>query len=161
LAGYFDVRVLGSRVAVGVLFDVGEYDRREWQDRIGRAGCMTADDIVLIFDLRIWRIEVAECGEPLVDLRVDLLVDGRSGDEDGWFVLAREGGAVRERLVVADQALPGRVGLLAAGCWLLAAGCWLLAAGCWLLLGEALGAAGMVNHPGEWWHWSYGDPYSA
>ncbi|MFC7580895.1 hypothetical protein ACFQ23_12765 [Schaalia naturae] len=19
--------------------------------------------------------------------------------------------------------------------------------------------AGFVNHPAEWWHWSYGDPY--
>jgi D-alanyl-D-alanine dipeptidase len=29
------------------------------------------------------------------------------------------------------------------------------------MLGEALGAAGMVNYPTEWWHWSYGDRYWA
>jgi D-ala-D-ala dipeptidase len=29
------------------------------------------------------------------------------------------------------------------------------------VLGEALSAAGLVNHPTEWWHWSYGDRYWA
>ncbi|MFG2456019.1 M15 family metallopeptidase [Streptomyces sp. NPDC048523] len=29
------------------------------------------------------------------------------------------------------------------------------------LLGEALNAAGLVNYPTEWWHWSYGDRYWA
>lgn len=29
------------------------------------------------------------------------------------------------------------------------------------LLGEALTAAGLVNYPTEWWHWSYGDRYWA
>lgn len=29
------------------------------------------------------------------------------------------------------------------------------------LLGEALGAAGLVNYPTEWWHWSFGDRYWA
>ena len=29
------------------------------------------------------------------------------------------------------------------------------------LLGAALGAAGLVNYPSEWWHWSYGDRYWA
>ncbi|MFJ9147710.1 M15 family metallopeptidase [Streptomyces sp. NPDC102270] len=29
------------------------------------------------------------------------------------------------------------------------------------LLGEALSAAGLVNYPTEWWHWSYGDRYWA
>jgi D-alanyl-D-alanine dipeptidase len=28
-------------------------------------------------------------------------------------------------------------------------------------LAEALGAAGLVNYPTEWWHWSYGDRYWA
>ncbi|MCC9711048.1 D-alanyl-D-alanine carboxypeptidase family protein [Streptomyces sp. MNU76] len=28
-------------------------------------------------------------------------------------------------------------------------------------LGAALGAAGLVNYPTEWWHWSYGDRYWA
>jgi D-alanyl-D-alanine dipeptidase len=27
------------------------------------------------------------------------------------------------------------------------------------LLREALNAAGLVNPPGMWWHWSYGDTY--
>jgi D-alanyl-D-alanine dipeptidase len=29
------------------------------------------------------------------------------------------------------------------------------------LLGRVLGAAGLVNYPTEWWHWSYGDRYWA
>lgn len=29
------------------------------------------------------------------------------------------------------------------------------------LLGQALRAAGFVNYPTEWWHWSYGDRYWA
>ncbi|MEP6697981.1 MAG: M15 family metallopeptidase [Pseudonocardiales bacterium] len=29
------------------------------------------------------------------------------------------------------------------------------------LLGRALGGAGLVNYPTEWWHWSYGDRYWA
>jgi D-alanyl-D-alanine dipeptidase len=29
------------------------------------------------------------------------------------------------------------------------------------MLAEALGSAGMVNYPTEWWHWSYGDRYWA
>lgn len=29
------------------------------------------------------------------------------------------------------------------------------------LLGAALSAAGLVNYPSEWWHWSYGDRYWA
>lgn len=29
------------------------------------------------------------------------------------------------------------------------------------MLGAALSAAGLVNYPSEWWHWSYGDRYWA
>ncbi len=29
------------------------------------------------------------------------------------------------------------------------------------VLGAALEAAGLVNYPTEWWHWSYGDRYWA
>jgi zinc D-Ala-D-Ala dipeptidase len=29
------------------------------------------------------------------------------------------------------------------------------------ILGAALGGAGLVNYPTEWWHWSYGDRYWA
>src|SRR3954447_10046595 len=29
------------------------------------------------------------------------------------------------------------------------------------VLGDALGAAGLVNYPTEWWHWSYGERYWA
>ncbi|MCG5214686.1 M15 family metallopeptidase [Streptosporangium sp. KLBMP 9127] len=29
------------------------------------------------------------------------------------------------------------------------------------LLGDAMSAAGFVNYPTEWWHWSYGDRYWA
>lgn len=29
------------------------------------------------------------------------------------------------------------------------------------VLGDALTAAGLVNYPTEWWHWSYGDRYWA
>ena len=30
-----------------------------------------------------------------------------------------------------------------------------------VMLGAALGGAGLVNYPTEWWHWSYGDRYWA
>lgn len=29
------------------------------------------------------------------------------------------------------------------------------------VLGDALSAAGLVNYPTEWWHWSFGDRYWA
>ena len=29
------------------------------------------------------------------------------------------------------------------------------------LLARAMGGAGFVNYPTEWWHWSYGDRYWA
>jgi D-alanyl-D-alanine dipeptidase len=29
------------------------------------------------------------------------------------------------------------------------------------ILTGAMSAAGLVNHPAEWWHWSYGDRYWA
>ncbi len=29
------------------------------------------------------------------------------------------------------------------------------------ILGAALGEAGFLNYPSEWWHWSFGDPYWA
>jgi D-alanyl-D-alanine dipeptidase len=29
------------------------------------------------------------------------------------------------------------------------------------ILGMALSGAGLVNLPGAWWHWSFGDPYWA
>jgi zinc D-Ala-D-Ala dipeptidase len=29
------------------------------------------------------------------------------------------------------------------------------------MLAEALGGAGLINYPTEWWHWSYGDRYWA
>lgn len=29
------------------------------------------------------------------------------------------------------------------------------------ILTRALGAAGLVNYPTEWWHWSFGDRYWA
>ena len=29
------------------------------------------------------------------------------------------------------------------------------------ILGTAMDAAGFINYPAEWWHWSYGDRYCA
>ncbi|MGH3405479.1 MAG: M15 family metallopeptidase [Streptosporangiaceae bacterium] len=29
------------------------------------------------------------------------------------------------------------------------------------LLGDVMDAAGFINYPAEWWHWSYGDRYRA
>jgi D-alanyl-D-alanine dipeptidase len=201
---------------------------------------MTPSDIVLISDPRVGKIAVAECGEPLVDLRGTLPVDARRGDADGYFAHAREG--VRDRLVAADRALPRGIRLLIIEAYrpprlqveifegyraeLLRATPGLAAAeadrlasryvaplavaphiggaavdltlvdaegeeldlGCpeaatpeesdgacytdapglsararenRATLGEALSAAGMVNYPTEWWHWSYGDRYWA
>jgi D-alanyl-D-alanine dipeptidase len=201
---------------------------------------MTPSDIVLISDPRVGKISVAECGEPLVDLRGTLLVDTRRGDGDGYFAHTREG--VRDRLVAADRALPRGIRLLIieayrppqlqveifegyraellrarpgltvveaerlasryvsplavaphvggaavdltlvdadgdeldlgcpeaatpeesdGACYTDAPGLSTRARENRAMLGEALLAAGMVNYPTEWWHWSYGDRYWA
>jgi zinc D-Ala-D-Ala dipeptidase len=201
---------------------------------------MTPSDIVLISDPRVGKIAVAECGEPLVDLRGTLLVDARRGDADGYFARTREG--VRDRLVAADRALPRGIRLLIieayrpprlqveifegyraellratpeltvaeadrlasryvaplavaphvggaavdltlvdadgneldlgcpeaatpeesdGACYTNAPGLSARAREHRAMLGEALSAAGMVNYPTEWWHWSYGDRYWA
>ena len=197
-------------------------------------------NIVLISDPRIRGIEVAECGEPLVDLRGTLLVDARRGDPEGDFARTRQG--VRDRLVAADRALPRGIRLLiieayrpprlqveifdsyrsellrgtpgltqaeadtlasryvsplevaphvggaavdltlvdsdgneldlgcpeaatpeesSGACYTDAPGLSPRARENRVMLGEALTAAGMVNYPTEWWHWSYGDRYWA
>ena len=71
---------------------------------------MSNDDTVLISDARIRGIEVVECGEPLVDLRGTLSVDGRRADAEGFFAHTRV--TVRDRLAAADLALPRGIRLL-------------------------------------------------
>ncbi|MEU5220036.1 M15 family metallopeptidase [Streptomyces sp. NPDC020807] len=199
-------------------------------------------EIILMSDPRVAAIPVAECGEPLVDLRADgrLAVDPRKEDADGAFSHLRAG--VVERLVKAQALLPAGVRLLfvegyrppslqrayfeeyadelralhpewsaeeirtaasryvsppeiaphSAGsavdltlvgddgverdlgtrmnagpeesdgaCYTGAANVSAEARAHRELLGSVLAAAGFVNYPTEWWHWSYGDRYWA
>ncbi|MET9734414.1 M15 family metallopeptidase [Streptomyces sp. NPDC006458] len=70
------------------------------------------DEIVLMSDPEIAAIPVADCGEPLVDVRLDgsLVVDVRQEDAPGAFAHLREG--VLARLVKAQAQLPDGLRLL-------------------------------------------------
>lgn len=63
-------------------------------------------DMVLLGDDRIAAVPVRDCGDPLVDLRlvVELEVDDRQADPDGWYARVRSG--VADRLLAAHRALP-------------------------------------------------------
>ncbi|MGK5529790.1 M15 family metallopeptidase [Streptomyces sp. URMC 129] len=198
------------------------------------------EQIVLISDPRVTGVPVVECGEPLVDCRGVLRVDGRRSDPAGDWAHLRAG--VLERLVRAEASLPddrhwllvegyrpaarqqavfdGYVASLrrsrpdasaeelrtAAARWVapletaghvagaavdltVCAGdgtevdmgcpeaatpeesggaCYTRAPGLAprarqnrAAMIRALSAAGMVNYPTEWWHWSFGDRYWA
>ncbi|MFJ8658302.1 M15 family metallopeptidase [Streptomyces sp. NPDC093795] len=69
-------------------------------------------EIMLMSDPKVAAVPVAECGEPLVDVRRHggLLVDTRKQDPAGAFAHLREG--VLERLLKAQAALPGGLRLL-------------------------------------------------
>jgi zinc D-Ala-D-Ala dipeptidase len=66
----------------------------------------TNEPLVLLSDPRIAATAVADCGEPLVDLRdvPELRLDGRQADESGAYAWLREG--VVQRLLDAQDALP-------------------------------------------------------
>jgi len=192
---------------------------------------------VLISDPKIMDIPVADCGEPLVDLRTALRVDTRLADGDGSFAKVRS--SVADRLVSAQTLLPRGFRLLivegyrplslqakyfdahverlrqaqplrddgwlrsrasmyisptdvaphVAGAAVDLTLCTVDGTELWMgtevndtetglchtaspgipmkarshrrLLAEALEAAGLINYPTEWWHWSYGDRYWA
>ncbi|MER5452848.1 M15 family metallopeptidase [Streptomyces sp. NPDC002764] len=198
-------------------------------------------EIILMSDARVAAIPVEENGEPLVDVREALLVDGRKHEDSrGAEVHLRRG--VLERLLTAQARLPDGLRLLfvegyrppplqrryferyadelraahpdwpadrihsaasryvsppdlaphSAGaavdltladadgreldlgtpmnaspeqsdgaCYTGAGNIGAEARTHRAVLGEALGAAGLVNYPTEWWHWSYGDRYWA
>ncbi|MFF4509274.1 M15 family metallopeptidase [Streptomyces sp. NPDC001401] len=199
-------------------------------------------DIITLSDPRVAATAVAECGEPLVDLRDGdrLRLDHRQADDDGSFAHLRPGAL--ERLVRAQELLPARVRFLVVegyrppdlqrryfeqyaatlrrahpdapperirelasayisppevaphvsggavdltlcdadgrelplgtevnatpeesegACRTAATGITAEARENRALLGRALSAAGFVNYPTEWWHWSYGDRYWA
>jgi D-alanyl-D-alanine dipeptidase len=200
------------------------------------------NEIVLMSDPRVAAIPVADCGEPLVDVRrgASLLVDTRQQDPAEAFAHLREG--LLERLLKAQATLPQGLRLLfvegyrppalqreyfegyasqlraihtgwsdeqihtaasryvsppdiaphtagaAVDLTLADAGGRELDMGtpmnanpeesegaCYTdavtiseearanrkVLGAALAAAGLVNYPTEWWHWSFGDRYWA
>ncbi|ATZ22612.1 hypothetical protein SLAV_03520 [Streptomyces lavendulae subsp. lavendulae] len=70
------------------------------------------NEIILMSDPRVSAVPVAECGEPLVDVRAggSLLVDSRKQDPAGAFAMLREG--VLDRLLAAQRALPAGTRLL-------------------------------------------------
>ncbi|MFF3891718.1 M15 family metallopeptidase [Streptomyces sp. NPDC001812] len=70
------------------------------------------NEIVLMSDPKIAAIPVADCGEPLVDVRLQesLVVDSRKADQSGAFAHLREG--VLTRLLKAQELLPDGVRLL-------------------------------------------------
>ncbi len=74
-------------------------------------------DILLLSDPAVAAVPIEDNGEPLVDLRAnaDLLLDARKRDDDGAYALARSG--VRERLLVAQSALPPGLRLLVVECY--------------------------------------------
>jgi D-alanyl-D-alanine dipeptidase len=63
-------------------------------------------DLILLSDPRVAATAVAECGEPLVDLREGghLRLDARKADGDGSYARLRAG--ARERLLRAQRLLP-------------------------------------------------------
>ncbi|MBA2811059.1 M15 family metallopeptidase [Streptomyces sp. KM273126] len=200
------------------------------------------NEIVLMSDPRVAAIPVADCGEPLVDLRLQepLAVDTRREEPSGAFAHLRE--QVLTRLLKAQNTLPDGMRLLfvegyrppalqrryfedyagelraanpdwtptrvhhatsryvsppeiaphSAGaavdltlvstdgreldmgtpvnaspedsdgaCYTHAANIGEDARANRRVLSDALTAAGLVNYPTEWWHWSYGDRYWA
>lgn len=206
------------------------------------SGAPGTGDVLLLADPRVVGTPVAECGEPLVDLRGvgTLRLDGRKRDPAGAFAHLRRG--VVSRLEQAQALLPPGLRLLvvegyrppalqeryfteyreelraldpgstgtaldraasryvsppdvAPHCAGAAVDLTLVAeddeeldlgtavnaspeesAGrCYTgspdvppparahrrILGAALSAAGLINYPTEWWHWSYGDRYWA
>ncbi|MBT1188782.1 hypothetical protein HET69_33570 [Streptomyces sp. CJ_13] len=66
--------------------------------------------IVLMSDPRVAAIPVADCGEPLIDVRGTLLVDDRRADTTGSYAHLRRG--VLDRLIHAQSLLPDGVRLL-------------------------------------------------
>lgn len=70
------------------------------------------DETVLMSDPRIAAIPVADCGEPLVDVRLreSLAIDSRKVDLSGAFAHLREG--VLTRLLKAQELLPDGIRLL-------------------------------------------------
>lgn len=200
------------------------------------------DEITLMSDPKIAAIPVAECGEPLVDVRErgGLLIAGIRQDDSGAFAHLRR--SVADRLLDAGTRLPDGLRLLfvegyrppalqreyftryqdglralhpewpadrlraaasryvsppeiaphSAGaavdltlataegdeldmgtrinadpeesdgaCYTAAPGIPAEARARRRVLGDTLTAAGFVNYPTEWWHWSYGDRYWA
>ncbi|MEU7563755.1 M15 family metallopeptidase [Streptomyces eurythermus] len=66
--------------------------------------------IILMSDPRVAAIPVADCGEPLIDVRGTLLVDDRKADTTGSYAHLRRG--VLDRLVHAQSLLPNGLRLL-------------------------------------------------
>ncbi|MFB4262200.1 M15 family metallopeptidase [Nonomuraea sp. GTA35] len=73
---------------------------------------MTDESIVLMSDRRLLAIPVIECGEPLFDLRKvpELALDGRQADDAGAYARLRIG--LVDRLLSAQELLPGEHRLL-------------------------------------------------
>lgn len=67
-------------------------------------------EVVLISDPRVASVPIEDCGEPLVDVRGRLRVDGRLADGAGAYALLRAG--LLTRLETAERSLPAGYHLL-------------------------------------------------
>ncbi|MGW2785442.1 M15 family metallopeptidase [Streptomyces populi] len=136
--------------------------------------------IVLMSDPKTAAIPVVDCGEPLLDIRTEepFPLDARRRDDPGAYAHLHvsppeiaphsTGAAVGLTLVDADgreldmgtpvNANPEESD---GACYSAADGISGRARAHRRLLSDALIAAGLVNYPTEWWHWSYGDRYRA
>ena len=111
------------------------------------------NEIVLMADPRVTDIPVEDCGEPLVDVSTGafLKIDPRKADGAGNWLLLRAG------LVTDWPTLPA---CYPRGCTEPPNISRAARANRDILTG-AMSAAGLVNYPTEWWHWSFGDHYWA
>jgi len=135
-------------------------------------------------DPRVTDIPVEDCGEPLVDVSTGafLKIDPRKADGAGNWLLLRAG--LVTRLAHAASLLPEGLYLLHIegyrppelqahyftayleqladnGCYTEAPNISRAARANRDILTGAMSAAGLVNYPTEWWHWSFGDRYWA
>ena len=108
---------------------------------------------MLIADPQVVAIPVEECGEPLVSVQGFAVSDHKAALGAERLYL-RSGVAERLAQAASPEESDG-------ACYTAATTISAEAAAHRAVLGAAMTAAGFINYPTEWWHWSYGDRYWA